>query len=59
MQLAYPSPTQVVSVFGSGYVAEQHRDQTHSNLPALESHDFTVNFSEVLKALRSALALFH
>ena len=59
MQFAQHSPTQVVSVFGSGYVAEQHQDRTHHNLPAFESHEFKVDFSEILKALRSALGLFH
>jgi hypothetical protein len=58
MQFSHPSPTQVVSVFGSGYVAEQHQDHTHRNLPTLESHEFKLDFSEILKALRSALALF-
>ena len=49
--------SQVQTVFGGGYVMEQHRDATHSYLAATEKHNFRKDFDAVLKALRSALSL--
>jgi hypothetical protein len=44
--------TQAHTVFGGGYVLEQHGDETHRYLPASERYEFVVDFTEVLKALR-------
>ena len=49
--------SQVQTVFGGGYVMEQHRDATHSYLAIREKHDFAADLDAVLKALRSALSL--
>ena len=53
------------TIFGGGYVPEQHGDETESHLPAAESMSFDDAFNalrvamldELLKALRSALSL--
>ena len=43
------------SIFiGSGYVLEQHSDETHY-LP--EEHSFAEDFGQMLKTLRAALSL--
>ena len=49
--------TQLQSIFGSGYVPEQHADETHQYLPPLEHREFVVNFDDLLKRLRAALSL--
>ena len=45
------------TVFGGGYVQEQHSDATHRYLPQVEKHEFNVDFDAVIKALRAALSL--
>ena len=49
--------SQVQTVFGGGFVQEQHRDATQSYLAATEKHNFREDFDAVLQALRSALSL--
>ena len=48
---------QLNTIFGSGYVAEQHGDETQRQLPASDETDSTVAFGDLLKTLRSALSL--
>jgi hypothetical protein len=57
MYLASPSSTQLHTVFGGGYIAEQRGDETARHLPPSESRTFEVDFGEILKTLRAALAL--
>jgi len=45
----------IISMFGSGYVAEAHREETHFNLPRSERRE--LDFSKIMKSLRSALGL--
>ena len=49
--------TQAHTIFGGGYVPEQHSDDTHRYFVPSESHVFVVDFAEVLKALRAALSV--
>jgi hypothetical protein len=49
--------TQAHTIFGGGYVPEQHGDDTRRYLAPAESREFVVDFAEVLKALRAALSL--
>ena len=57
MRVASYSTNQLLTVFGGGYVAEQHVDRTHSYLPPSEPREVIVDFGAVLKALRAALSL--
>ena len=57
MRLTTQSSNQLQTVFGGGFVQEQHGDGTHRNLPPTESREFAVSFDEVIKALRAALSL--
>ena len=45
------NPNQLQTIFGSGYVPEQHGDETRRNLPPSE-HE-TSDFSDFLKRLKS------
>jgi hypothetical protein len=45
------------TIFGGGYVPEQHGEATRRYLPAAEPHEFVVDFDAILKALRTALSL--
>lgn len=49
--------TPMHTVFGGGYIPEQHSDETHRHLSLPENRSPVVNFGELLKALRSALSL--
>jgi hypothetical protein len=54
--------TQVLTLFGGGYVPEQHTDETPGNLAPVDIDEAVISltvsmFSEVLKSLRSALCL--
>jgi hypothetical protein len=50
--------TQLPTVFGGEFVQEQHSDETHRYLPAADySERPDINFTAILKALRSALSL--
>ena len=44
--------TQVPTIFGSGYVPEQHRDENHRYLPISEKREPLVKFDELLKKLQ-------
>jgi hypothetical protein len=57
MRLATQSSSQLHTVFGGGYVLEQHSDDTCCHLPPSDSREFVVDFAEVLKNLRAALSL--
>jgi hypothetical protein len=48
---------QLNTIFGSGYVAEQHADEARRHLPPPQHHEFVVNFDELLNKLRAALSL--
>jgi len=49
--------TQVPTLFGSGYVPEQHADVAHSHLPASERRELAVDFDRLIKSLRAMLSL--
>jgi hypothetical protein len=49
--------TQVQTVFGGGYVPDNHGDDMHHYLPPAEKHEFIVDFEAVINALRAALSL--
>jgi len=71
MYCATQNFTQARTIFGCGYVPEQHGDETHRYLPPNDDHGISVGairnealkalnvamFSEVVKALRTALSL--
>jgi hypothetical protein len=53
-----PHPfAQLNTIFGSGYVAEEHSDEARQYLSPPEHREFFVNFDELMKKLRSALSL--
>jgi hypothetical protein len=49
--------TAVTSIFGSGYVPEQHAEPGHSHLPSPEIREPASSFDNLLKALRGMLSL--
>jgi hypothetical protein len=57
MHLSTQGSNQLHTIFGGGYVPEQHGDETNRYLPPSEHREFTLNFEDVLKALRAALSL--
>jgi hypothetical protein len=57
MRFTSQNSNQIQTMFGGGYVAEQHNDETHHNLPAPERREFVEDFAELLKTLRTALSL--
>jgi hypothetical protein len=62
MRLITQTSNQVPNIFGGGYVLEQHRDQALGHFSASEVEEVLGSltasmFSEMLKALRSALSL--
>jgi hypothetical protein len=62
MQFAHPSSQQVLTVFGGGFVAEQHRDTERWNLAPPDVNEvieaLTVSmFGELISSLRTALSL--
>ena len=57
MRFANQNSNQLQTVFGGGYVQEQHGDATHRYLPPAEKHEFEMDFGAVIKALRAALSL--
>jgi hypothetical protein len=57
MRLATQSSNQLHTVFGGGYVLEQHSDDACRYLPPSDSRAFVVDFAEVLESLRAALSL--
>jgi len=57
MQPASQSFTQLHTIFGGGYVAEQRRDETRGHLPPADDSTFNVDFGEILKALRATLSI--
>jgi hypothetical protein len=62
MHLAAQNFTAANTIFGSGYVPEQHADRMHWNLSssevggAIETQKVSI-LDEVMKSLRSALSL--
>ena len=48
---------QLHTIFGNGYVAEQHGEETQRQLPSSGGNDFTVDVGGILKKLRAALSL--
>ena len=48
---------QLHTIFGNGYVAEQHGDEAQRQLPSSGDRDFTVDLGDILKKLRAALSL--
>ena len=57
MYLSTQSSDPFHTIFGSGYVPEQHGDETRRYLPSTEDRELAVSFDEVIKALRAALSL--
>ena len=62
MRLTTQSSNQLQSMFGSGYVLEQHSDATHSYLPRSDAREVIGSLTaamldEAMKSLRSALLL--
>jgi hypothetical protein len=57
MHLTIPGTNSLQTIFGSGYIQEQRGDESRRNLPPPESVRIDLDFSEILKALRSALGL--
>ena len=62
MRLTTRSSNQLQSIFGSGYVLEQHSDATRSYLPNSDVNEVigsltTSMLGEAMKSLRSALSL--
>jgi hypothetical protein len=52
------SSHQLHSIFGGGYVLEQHGDESHRYLlPSETSRDDRTTFEEMMKVLRSALSI--
>ena len=47
--------THIATIFGSGYVPEQHQDESSRYLPIPAKREPLVNFDELLKKLRAAL----
>jgi hypothetical protein len=45
------------SIFGAGYVHEQHRDEFHPGLLVEDKESRELRFAEILKALRQALTI--
>ncbi|MCX7313679.1 MAG: hypothetical protein NTV56_18640 [Alphaproteobacteria bacterium] len=62
MQITTQSSKPLQTIFGGGYVFEQHRDETHSNLSSSDVGGVigsmtVLMIDEVIKSLRSALSL--
>jgi len=51
MCLPIQNPRQLQTIFGSGYVPEEHSDETRRNLPPAKRE--ASDFSEFLKRLKS------
>ena len=51
MCLPTEPPRQLPTIFGGGYVPEEHSDETHRNLPPAERE--TSDFKEFLKRLKT------
>jgi hypothetical protein len=49
--------THIATVFGSGYMPEQHQDESRRYLPVPAKREPLMNFDELLKKLRAALSL--
>jgi hypothetical protein len=52
-----PGSHQLQTIFGSGYVPEQHGEETRRYLPSFETGEYSVHWDEILKTLRQALSL--
>jgi hypothetical protein len=51
MCLSIQNPSQLPTIFGGGYVPEDHSDETRRNLPPAERE--ALEFSEFLKRLKT------
>jgi hypothetical protein len=51
MCLSIQNPSQLPTIFGGGYVSEEHSDETSRNLPPAERE--ALDFSEFLKRLKA------
>jgi len=47
----------IATIFGSGYVPEQHQDESRRHLPLPATRGPLINFDELLRKLRAALSL--
>ena len=57
MYLSTQNFTPPYTLFGGGYVPEQHNDPTRWYFTPSEKRKIAVNFDEMLKSLRAALSL--
>jgi hypothetical protein len=57
MRLTTQSSNQLQTLFGGGYVLEQHSDETYRYLPRSEDREFVFDFDAMLKTFRAALSL--
>lgn len=48
---------QANTIFGGGYMPEQHGDEADRYLPPMDKNQFVVDFSQLMKALRATLSL--
>ena len=51
MSLPIQNPSQMPTIFGGGYVPEEHSDETSRNLPPAERE--ALEFGEFLKRLKT------
>jgi len=57
MYLITQGSSQLYTVFGGGYVLEQHSDDANRHFPQSADDKPVIDFAEVLKTLRAALSL--
>jgi hypothetical protein len=57
MPLSKQSSNQLDTIFGAGYVSEEHGDETRRYLPPLHDGELLLDFSRILDSLRAALSL--
>jgi hypothetical protein len=51
------SSVQLQTIFGGGYVQEQHGDATHHHFLTPERREIVVDFDAIIVSLRAALSL--
>jgi hypothetical protein len=57
MRLVTQGSSPLQTIFGGGYVLEQHGEETCRNLPPRDGSEPSLNFSAILDGLRAALSL--
>jgi hypothetical protein len=57
MRLTTQSSNQLQTVFGGGYVLEQHGDEMYRYFPRSEDRECVFDFDAMMKVLRAALSL--